>query len=603
MKKWVSLLMSVVMLASSFMLVSALSADTSPDISCVISPTEVKMGEEITITVSVSGYEPIRTCSFMFSYNRDVFEFSSESWMTAGVFSGPFDERTLAVSGMFTPAADINGEVYKLVLRAKEDAAIGGDLEITVKPQLRNTENQNVETETEISAQVNVSCVNHKYGDMIPENPAACGVAGKRAYYECSVCHKLFDSKMSETTEQALVIPALSHKAEEGWHTDADNHWKVCANGCGTIMDGTKAGHSFIWKVDKPATEDNTGLKHEECSVCGYKNGNDAEIPKLDHTHIGITVHDAVPATCHSTGTVKYWTCASEKCKGKYYGDADCSIELENITEAINPNNHDGKIEIRDAKEATCTQEGYTGDTWCLGCNQIKETGKTIPATNIHKDADGKWETDDSGHWHTCVCGQIIDKSEHTGGEATCIQKAICEVCGSEYGEISEDNHKNTELRNVKAATEEAEGYSGDTWCNDCGKEIATGTVTPILVHTYGNIYQSDEENHWKECENGCGTIAEKAAHTFGEWTVTKDATTEEKGSREKECTVCGYKVTEEIPVLDKVDTNSSESGTADTEKTPQTGEHGSITYWVLLFSISGIALLGTTVYRKKRIK
>ena len=50
------------------------------------------------------------------------------------------------------------------------------------------------------------------------------------------------------------------------------------------------------------------------------------------------------------------------------------------------------KTEVRDAKEATCGADGYTGDTWCTVCSQKIKTGETIPATGAHTDAnqDGK---------------------------------------------------------------------------------------------------------------------------------------------------------------------------------------------------------------------
>lgn len=634
MKKILAVLLSAMLLATSLVVASASTAKVASDVTCAASQTEVKMGEEFSITVSISGYEPIQQGGIAVSFNADLFELNTDEtsgchWLISpsGFLGTPMDSRGLTASFaiLLGPPQDINGDIYKLVFRAKADAKLAGDAEIAVTPTLQDSKGEDFPTK-EVKVPINVYCASHSYGDLIPEVPAKCGVVGKKAYYECTVCHKLFDDKQVETTEKALVIPALSHVAEEGWHSDADNHWKECVNeGCGTIMDGTKTGHNFTWKVDKPATEDETGLQHEECSVCGYKRSNDTEIPKLDHKHIGITLHEAVPANCHAAGNVKYWTCASEKCEGKYYGDAECSFELETITEAINPNNHDGKTEIRDAKEATCTQDGYTGDTWCLGCNQKKEIGKPIPATNDHKDADGKWETDGSAHWHTCVCGKILDKSDHIGGEATCMRKAVCEVCSSEYGELDEDNHKNTELRNVKTSTEEAEGYTGDTWCNDCGKQIEIGTVTPKLEHTYGDAYKSDAENHWKECENGCGTIVELAAHTYDEWTVTKDATATEKGIREKACTVCGYKVTEEIPALgdepdsetsapdgetdsatskpDKTDKDSSDASSTDTKKSPQTGNYSDLAFWIMIFSCSGIVLLGTMGYCRKRIR
>ncbi len=634
MKKIFAVLLSAMLLLTSVIAVSAYTDETALDVTCVASQTEVKMGDEFSITVSISGYEPIQQGGVEVAFNANLFELITDTksgcrWLITppaddptSFYGTPMDPDPTGLTAsfvFFNDPQDINGDIYELVFRAKADAKIGGDAEITVKPTLQDSEGENFPTK-EVKVPVNVYCTSHSYGELIPEVPAKCGETGKRAHYECAVCHRLFDDKQAETTEQALVIPALSHVTEEGWHSDTENHWKECVNGCGTIMEG-KSGHSFTWTVDKPATEDDTGLQHEECSVCGFRRSKDTEIPKLDHKHIGITQHDAVPANCHATGSAKYWTCASEKCGGKYYGDAECSFELETITEAINPNNHDGATEIRDAKDATCAQDGYTGDIWCLGCNKIKETGKLIPATDDHKDVDGKWENDSSAHWHTCECGKILDKADHTGGEATCIHKAVCEVCGSEYGDLVADNHKNTELRNEKVATEEAEGYTGDTWCNDCDKQIATGAAIPRLEHIYGDAYQSDAENHWKECENGCGTIAEQAAHTFGEWAITKDATATEKGIREKACTVCGYKVTEEIPVPDneatpgtsepnkndsssaapdktdsnsttseKSDTTDSEIKSTNTEKSPQTGDQTNLALWILLFSCSCIA-------------
>ena len=91
----------------------------------------------------------------------------------------------------------------------------------------------------------------------------------------------------------------------------------------------------------------------------------------------------------------------------------------------LDANNHKN-TKLLDAVEATCTEEGYTGDLYCTDCEKQLEEGTTIPAKG------------------------------HTGGEATCIAKAVCEVCGEEFGEINPANHKNTEVRNaVEATTEE----------------------------------------------------------------------------------------------------------------------------------------------------
>ena len=58
----------------------------------------------------------------------------------------------------------------------------------------------------------------------------------------------------------------------------------------------------------------------------------------------------------------------------------------------------------------------------------------------------------------------------HTGGKATCTEKAVCEVCGAEYGELDPKNH--TDLKHIpaKAATEDAEGNIEYWYCEGCNK-------------------------------------------------------------------------------------------------------------------------------------
>ena len=72
-----------------------------------------------------------------------------------------------------------------------------------------------------------------------------------------------------------------------------------------------------------------------------------------------------------------------------------------------------------------------------------------------------------------------------------------------------------------------------------------------IHIHTYSEAWTKDETHHWyaATCEHK-DEVIDKAAHTFGDWTVTKEATEEAEGSREKSCTVCGYTVPEVIEKL-----------------------------------------------------
>lgn len=98
-----------------------------------------------------------------------------------------------------------------------------------------------------------------------------------------------------------------------------------------------------------------------------------------------------------------------------------------------NPDKHGDNTEIKDDVAATCTANGYTGDTYCKDCGAKVKTGKAIPAA-------------------------------HKGGKATCVKKAKCEVCGEEYGELDPDNHGETELRDAVEATESDEGYTGEKY-------------------------------------------------------------------------------------------------------------------------------------------
>ena len=64
-----------------------------------------------------------------------------------------------------------------------------------------------------------------------------------------------------------------------------------------------------------------------------------------------------------------------------------------------------------------------------------------------------------------------------------------------------------------------------------------------IHVHTYSTDWTRDETHHWHAATCGHTTeLSGKAAHSFGDWTVTKAATKEAEGSKERVCTVCNYK-------------------------------------------------------------
>lgn len=86
-----------------------------------------------------------------------------------------------------------------------------------------------------------------------------------------------YELKDVEGDVNVTVEGILKHEPDgSGWAHDAKNHWHVCR--CGEVLD--KAEHTFEWVVDKPATVEAKGEKHQECTVCGEK-GKSEEIAIL----------------------------------------------------------------------------------------------------------------------------------------------------------------------------------------------------------------------------------------------------------------------------------------------------------------------------------
>lgn len=254
----------------------------------------------------------------------------------------------------------------------------------------------------------------------------------------------------------------LNHNYGERTDNKDGTHSQVCAN-C-----GDKKTENCTWDEGVVTTEPScteAGVKTYTCSVCG---GTKTEtVDALGHT--------GGKATCHSKAVCT--RCEQE------YGEVDAS-------------NHDGGTEIKDAKAATCTDAGYTGDTYCKGCNAKLEGGKSIDP--LGHDYSAEWTSDETNHWHKCIrCDAISDSAAHAWGEgtvtkaATCAEEGVktytCE-CGKVKTEaIAKDanNHiGGTEVRDAVAATAETAGYTGDTYCTGCGAKLADGEAIPALGYT-----------------------------------------------------------------------------------------------------------------------
>ena len=239
-----------------------------------------------------------------------------------------------------------------------------------------------------------------------------------------------------------------------------------------------------------------------------------------------------------------------------------CSVCQKTKTEEIPATGHQ-HTEVRNVKEATCKEEGYTGDTYCTDCGEKLSDGKSIPK----KDHD-------------------YEVKEHK--DATCTKAGytlfICKKCRNEKREeIPAAGHLHTEIKNAKEATCMKAGYTGDMYCKDCGEKISSGEVIAKLAHTW------DEGNVTKEADcketgvktytcHKCGATKTedipRTEHTWDEGEVTTAPTCTKPGVRTYTCSVCKATRTETIKatghlhteIRNKKDASCTENGyTGDT--------------------------------------
>ena len=111
----------------------------------------------------------------------------------------------------------------------------------------------------------------------------------------------------------------------------------------------------------------------------------------------------------------------------------------------------------------TCTVDGCSAGTQTENCIDANKDHKCDICDYIIS------ECADDNKDHKCdYCGKKL--TEHTGGKATCKDKAKCEVCGAEYGELDPKNHTNVKHFPAKAATKTTEGNIEYWYCEGCGK-------------------------------------------------------------------------------------------------------------------------------------
>lgn len=258
-------------------------------------------------------------------------------------------------------------------------------------------------------------------------------------YKSCKICMLSSKGTADEATFASGDKNPNRHAEYPGaWQTDADSHWRfyTCCH----------------LEVDRGAHQGGTAdcLAPALCEVCQHSYG------ELGPHHFVDQVNEyrlKSAATCTSPA-VYYQSCSTCGAQG-----------TETFTNG-DPLGHDYGAWTSNGDGThtrTCTVDGCSAGTQTENCIDADKDHKCDICDYIIS------ECADDNKDHKCdYCGKKL--TDHTGGKATCKDKAKCEVCGAEYGELDPKNHTGLKHFPAKAATKTTEGNIEYWYCEGCGK-------------------------------------------------------------------------------------------------------------------------------------
>ena len=204
------------------------------------------------------------------------------------------------------------------------------------------------------------------------------------------------------------------------------------------------------------------------------------------------------------TGTVGYDTFETYELHDEKW-DNEMLLAFSDLTLKASWKDNHSLTEVRGSREPTCTEEGYTGDTYCKVCDKVQKPGKSIPAKG-HSWNEGVITTaatcENAGaKTYTCtVCNatktEAIDATGHTPVEvaeqpATCTEAGHkagtkCSVCGATISgmeEIPATGHTEVVDTAVEATCTKT-GLTEGKHCSVCNAVIKAQEVIPAKGHT-----------------------------------------------------------------------------------------------------------------------
>ena len=424
-----------------------------------------------------------------------------------------------------------------------------------------------------------------------------------------------------------------------------DNTQKSYYSAKGSTFTEYPTGYAFFFKENGTQTWINKGTQTYDADATIY-----AENMPLEKIQ-------AKAPTCTEDGNSAYWYSAAFD---KYFKDENGVNEITAESTVIPAKGH-GESEVKGAKEATCTEDGYTGDKVCKVCGEILERGTVIEKLgHVWGEPEWNWSEDGASCKVTFTCQNNSEHKESPNvtvtsevkTPATCTESGVTtymatfEFNGEAYTDTKEiadipaTGHNLTNIPAIAPTCTEA-GNIEYWYCDTCDKYFSDETaaeeigLADTVLEATGHSYENGKCTACGEIDPDFKAVIIEGAN--GSWQKgTKDGLSFTSNAAfahflkvqvdGKDLDASDYAVKEGSTIVtlkaEYLETLSvgkhtlaivSETGTAETEFTikaaavaddtavPQTGAGSNVALWIAVMLASGTALTGAVRYNRKK--
>ena len=422
-----------------------------------------------------------------------------------------------------------------------------------------------------------------------------------------------------------------------------DNTQKSYYSAKGSTFTAYPTGYAYFFKDGDTKTWINKGTQTYDADATIYAENMTLEkIP-------------AKAPTCTENGHSAYWYCDAFD---KYFSDENGVNEITAKDTVIPATGH-GESEVKGAKEATCTEDGYTGDKVCKVCEEILERGTVIEKIgHVWGEPEWNWSEDGTSCTVTFTCKNNPEHKETpqvsvtsaVKTPATCTESGVTtytaavEFNGQTYTDTKEVSVPATghELKktDAKEPTCTEDGNKEYWTCDTCDKYFSDENaeteiqLADTVIEATGHSYDNGKCTVCGEIDPDFKAVIIEGAN--GTWqkgtkdglSFTSNATFADFQKVQvdgKDLDASNYTVKEGSTIVtlkaEYLETLSvgkhtlaivSDTGTATTEFTikaaavtddtqsPQTGDDSNVMLWIALMLIAVCGLTGAMVYGQK---